>query len=323
MEFRIKPWTLCVVFALTLFAFFALSGDHSDHRHDDDELYHRIINNQLLQAMKQNDPKAEPPNIEKPLQNILRGAIVGPAAIARLPSDNAVPVAPLDEVVQPASLPRMAMHAALTKPGGRARIMKLQQRLLAGQSRPTDKAYNINVTRSDSISLDRHIDDTRPAVCRRQPYERDTLPRATVIIPFYNEALSMLLRTVHSVLNRSPDSLLDEVILVDDASTHEHLQAPMTRYLGQLAKVRVLRNARREGLIVSRLRGSAIAKAPVIIFLDAHTECNEGWLEPLLWELVKHPNSVIQPFVDGIDAQSIEYTSPPTLYKGSFSWDLR
>ena len=63
--------------------------------------------------------------------------------------------------------------------------------------------------------------------------------------------------------------------------------------------------------------------APVVVFLDAHTEANVGWLEPLLDELERHPNSVIQPFVDGIEAWTIEYNAPPTIHKGVFSWDLQ
>lgn len=54
--------------------------------------------------------------------------------------------------------------------------------------------------------------------CKEKKYDYDHLPTTSVVIAFYNEAWSTLLRTVYSVLETSPDILLEEVILVDDYS---------------------------------------------------------------------------------------------------------
>lgn len=46
--------------------------------------------------------------------------------------------------------------------------------------------------------------------------------------------------------------------------------------------VHVFRTEKRSGLIRARLLGAKHVKGEVITFLDAHCECTEGWLEPLL-----------------------------------------
>ena len=57
---------------------------------------------------------------------------------------------------------------------------------------------------------------------------------------------------------------------------------------------------------------------------DAHTESNVGWLEPLLDEIQKNPQTVIQPHIDEIDPKTIEYQRTGShVPRGGFSWDLR
>lgn len=58
--------------------------------------------------------------------------------------------------------------------------------------------------------------------CKAVTFSTD-LPTASVIIIYYNEAWSAILRTVHSVVNRSPPAYLKEVILLDDYSNRRTL----------------------------------------------------------------------------------------------------
>ena len=70
-------------------------------------------------------------------------------------------------------------------------------------------------------------------VCCRCAEERyppnSQLPTTSVVIIFHNEAWTVLLRTVHSVIDRSPPELLKEIILVDDYSDFRTSVSPSTQ----------------------------------------------------------------------------------------------
>lgn len=70
---------------------------------------------------------------------------------------------------------------------------------------------------SDMISLHRSLADIRDPACKAVKWY-DPLPSTSVIVIFHNEAWSVLLRTIHSVLDRSDPKLLVEIIVVDDFS---------------------------------------------------------------------------------------------------------
>lgn len=79
------------------------------------------------------------------------------------------------------------------------------------------KLNQFNLMASDMISLNRSLKDIRLEGCKTKKYNK-YLPDTSIVIVFHNEAWSTLLRTVWSVINRSPRTLLKEIILVDDKS---------------------------------------------------------------------------------------------------------
>jgi len=78
--------------------------------------------------------------------------------------------------------------------------------------------YRYNITASDNLPLNFTPKDYRSKECANTKYDTKNLPSASVIIVFFNEGLSVVLRTVYTVLNTVPGSLLKEVLLVDDGS---------------------------------------------------------------------------------------------------------
>jgi polypeptide N-acetylgalactosaminyltransferase len=46
--------------------------------------------------------------------------------------------------------------------------------------------------------------------------------------------------------------------------------------------VRLFRNKKHEGLIQSRMNGVKQSNSEVVVILDAHVECVDNWLPPLL-----------------------------------------
>ncbi|XP_030649314.1 polypeptide N-acetylgalactosaminyltransferase 10 isoform X2 [Chanos chanos] len=183
-----------------------------------------------------------------------------------------------------------------------------------------ENGFNIYV--SDRISLNRSLPDIRHPNCKQKLYTQK-LPNTSIIIPFHNEGWSSLLRTVHSVLNRSPPELIAEVILVDDFSDKEHLKAPLEDYMVRMPKVRILRTKKREGLIRTRLLGALAAKGEVITFLDSHCEANVNWLPPLLDRIAQNRKTIVCPMIDVIDHDNFGYeTQAGDAMRGAFDWEM-
>lgn len=188
-----------------------------------------------------------------------------------------------------------------------------------------DQAYRengFNIYVSDKISLNRSLPDIRHPNCVSKRY-LETLPNTSIIIPFHNEGWSSLLRTVHSVLNRSPPELIAEIVLVDDFSDREHLKKPLEDYMAHFPSVRILRTKKREGLIRTRMLGASAATGDVITFLDSHCEANVNWLPPLLDRIARNRKTIVCPMIDVIDHDDFRYeTQAGDAMRGAFDWEM-
>ncbi|XP_061077820.1 polypeptide N-acetylgalactosaminyltransferase 18-like isoform X2 [Conger conger] len=185
--------------------------------------------------------------------------------------------------------------------------------------------YGYNSYLSDRLALDRHIPDLRPDGCKNSSYPAD-LPQVSIVFIFVNEALSVILRSVHSAIQRTPSHLLKEIVLVDDNSSSEELKEKLQDFVDETNSqrpgfIKVVRHAKQEGLIRSRVSGWRAASAPVVALFDAHVEFNIGWAEPVLQRIKEDRTRIISPSFDNIKYDTFEIEEYPLSAQG-FDWEL-
>ncbi|OQR76833.1 putative polypeptide N-acetylgalactosaminyltransferase 10-like, partial [Tropilaelaps mercedesae] len=195
--------------------------------------------------------------------------------------------------------------------------------VIESKKRKLYKVNGFNALVSDLIPLNRSLPDIRHPNCAKKRYLAN-LPTVSIVIPFHNEHLSTLLRTVTSVINRSPKHLIKEVILADDYSSKPELGRNLENAVAKHFKkrVKIIRAKKREGLIRTRLLGARAAIGDVLLFLDSHTEANINWLPPLLEPIAENPHTVACPFIDVLDYDTLAYRAQDEGARGSFDWEL-
>ncbi|XP_004527090.1 N-acetylgalactosaminyltransferase 6 [Ceratitis capitata] len=215
------------------------------------------------------------------------------------------------------AMSRDAARKGLGEHGRPAYITNLSKRML---ERKMLKMNGFNALLSNMISVNRSVPDIRFPGCERKKYFAD-LPAVSIVIPFYNEHFTALVRSVHSLINRTPRELIKEIILVDDFSDRVNLKKPLDDYIkSHFNKVEIIRFRQRQGLIAARLAGAVKAIGDVLVFMDSHIEANYNWLPPLLHEIVLDKHTVVCPLIDVINDQTFEYSAQDEGARGAFDW---
>jgi len=187
--------------------------------------------------------------------------------------------------------------------------------------------FGFSKRRTIQIGTSRNTPDNRPPSCAKREYYDDIerLPDTSVIICFVNEEFFALMRTVTSVLNNSPRSLIREIILVDDGSDVPWLRDPLDAFIAESfdpGLVRVVRSGERNGLIKARMLGASHAKGRVLTFLDSHVEASPGWLEPLLHSIYLNRKTAAVPVIPTIKTTDLAFGRPMFNSVGSFDWTM-
>lgn len=185
--------------------------------------------------------------------------------------------------------------------------------------------YGYNSYLSDQLPLDRPIPDFRPDGCRNLSYPTN-LPQISVVFIFMNEASSVILRSMHSVMSKTPAHLLKEIVLIDDNSNNDELRQELGAYVQEVNAqqpgfIQVVRHTKQEGLIRSRISGWRAASAPVVALFDAHVEFSDQWVEPILSRIKEDRRRIISPSFDNIKYDNFEVQEYSLSAQG-FDWEL-
>lgn len=147
------------------------------------------------------------------------------------------------------------------------------------------------------------------------PYPKK-IKTMSIVMAAHNEHKYMA-RTLASIYERTPEDVLQEVIVVDDAS-----DPPLAGSMVDYPQVKILRQNSRLGLIKSKYAGGNAASGDMIMFLDAHVCPEWKWTEPLLKHVNTNYKRVVVPVIPILDGETWKVNSNAVGIKMMFDWTL-
>ncbi|CAE8618761.1 unnamed protein product, partial [Polarella glacialis] len=159
-----------------------------------------------------------------------------------------------------------------------------------------NKNNNNNHNNNNNKNNNNNIDEV---VGPYGPYAWD--PKSmTVVLPCANEG-AFSIKTVKSVYEQTPSSLLVEIIVVDDASYPALQNMYFPKKVREKYGVKVMRNEEMSGLIKTKKRGGDAAVGDIIVFFDCHVAPQPGWYKSVVKLMSQNYRRIIVPIITDLD----------------------
>uniref|UniRef100_A0A7S4S9Y2 Polypeptide N-acetylgalactosaminyltransferase n=1 Tax=Alexandrium monilatum TaxID=311494 RepID=A0A7S4S9Y2_9DINO len=125
----------------------------------------------------------------------------------------------------------------------------------------------------------------------------------SVVLPCAGEG-EFALKTVRSVYESTPDTLLREIIVVDDGSSPPLESSHLNEQARSRYNVRLIRHAETVGLIGSKKDGGDAATGDVVVFFDCHVAPQPGWHSSFLRLIGENYRRIVVPVITDLDVGS-------------------
>lgn len=182
--------------------------------------------------------------------------------------------------------------------------------------RPRKQPNKISISQ-DIVQRLKSFGDARDKKCKRTEYFNDE--KLTLISYFHNYQLYDL----KMALLTATDELIGQLVIVDDGSTVDEVIKEAEVFFDNYdVPVVLLRNEVRRGVAGVFQRALQRAFYDAIVFLDTTAVCNEGWLPPLLQQLITDPNSIAVPHFDKVTLHPIFYIPIEKHFVATLNWNL-
>ncbi|XP_068233939.1 polypeptide N-acetylgalactosaminyltransferase-like 6 [Palaemon carinicauda] len=165
--------------------------------------------------------------------------------------------------------------------------------------------------------------ESRDPSCRGLRLVRRIDP-ITIVVPFCNEPLEVLLGVLRSIKDNTWKKMIYEIVFIKGNCKGSlplmDIEAALTR---EYDEVVVARAGSEKGIMEGRRKAPIYTAADQIVFVDVNCRFTPDWLRPLLEILAMSNNTIVSPMIETINPRTGKHEVP---YNGSitgFDWHLR